>query len=118
MGQGLLGTVRNIAAALGVTVSSVIFERRRTSHQLLSYIAYNVTSPEHRPVVREVERVLSESGVAETDIPVMTLRALRQQIDIEAVAAGFRDSFFAISFCFLLAMLPLFCIPALRTRQR
>jgi hypothetical protein len=48
----------------------------------------------------------------------MTLRALRQQIDIEAVAAGFRDSFFAISFCFLLAMLPLFCIPALRTRQR
>ena len=118
MGQGLLGTVRNIAAALGVTVSSVIFERRRTSHQLLSYIAYNVTSPEHRPVVREVERLLSDSGVAETDIPVMTLRALRQQIDIEAVAAGFRDSFFAISFCFLLAMLPLFCIPALRTRQR
>ena len=30
MGQGLLGTVRNIGAALGVTVSSVIFERRRT----------------------------------------------------------------------------------------
>jgi hypothetical protein len=33
------------------------------------------------------------------------LRALRQQIDIEAVAAGFRDSFFAMSICFLLAML-------------
>jgi hypothetical protein len=31
-------------------------------------------------------------------------------MDTEAVAAGFRDSFFAIGFCFLLAMLPMFFI--------
>jgi hypothetical protein len=43
--------------------------------------------------------------IHETGVPAMALRALRQRIDIEAVAAGFRDSFFAISFCFLLAML-------------
>jgi hypothetical protein len=43
--------------------------------------------------------------VHETEVPAMALRALRQRIDIEAVAAGFRDSFFAMSVCFLLAML-------------
>ena len=118
MGQGLLGTVRNVAAAVGVTVTSVIFERRRTAHQLQAYLEYNVASPEHHSVVREVERWLGDAGIAATDIPGMTLRALRQQIDVESVAAGFRDSFFVISFCFLLAMLPLLCIPALRARQR
>jgi hypothetical protein len=105
MGQGVLGTVRNIGAALGVTITSVIFEHRRIAHQLLSYSAYTVASPEHVYTVREVEHVLRGAGIHETDVPAMALRALRQQIDIEAVAAGFRDSFFAMSVCFLLAML-------------
>ena len=105
MGQGMLGTVRNIGAALGVTITSVIFERRRITHQLLSYNAYNLASPEHAHTVREVEHVLRGAGIHATDVPAMALRALRQQIDIEAVAAGFRDSFFAMSICFLLAML-------------
>jgi hypothetical protein len=48
----------------------------------------------------------------------MTLRALRQQIDIEAVAAGFRDSFFAVSFCFQLAMLTMFGVGGRRARQQ
>ena len=42
MGQGVLGTVRNIGAALGITITSVIFEHRRIAHQLLSYSAYVV----------------------------------------------------------------------------
>ncbi len=105
MGQGVLGTVRNIGAALGVTITSVIFERRRAVHQLLSYSAYNLASPEHLQTVRGVEQVLRGAAVHETDVPAMALRAIRQQIDLEAVAAGFRDSFFAMSVCFLLAML-------------
>jgi DHA2 family multidrug resistance protein len=115
MGQGMLGTVRNIGAALGVTITSVIFEQRRTAHQLLSYSAYNLASPEHAQTVREVERILRGAGIHETDVPVMALRTLRQQIDIEAVAAGFRDSFFAMSVCFLLAML--FMIGVVRVPQ-
>ena len=71
----------------------------------MSYSAYNVVSPEHVYTVREVEHVLRGAGIQETDVPAMALRALRQQIDIEAVAAGFRDSFFAMSVCFLLALL-------------
>jgi DHA2 family multidrug resistance protein len=118
MGQGLLGTVRNIGAALGVTVSSVIFERRQVYHQLLSYTDYNIAAADHLPTVRAVTQTLHEAGIVEAEIPTMTLRALRQQIDTEALAAGFRDSFFLISFFFLLAMVPLLGVRAPRERSR
>lgn len=116
MGQGLLGMIRNIGAALGVTVSSVLFERRRTYHQLTAYTGYDAFSPTHRDVQREIEQSLHGYGIEESYMNSMTLRTLRRQMDVEAVAAGFRDTFYAIGFCFLLAMIPMFFIT--RRRQR
>ena len=116
MGQGLLGTVRNIGAAVGVTITSVIFEQRRTAYQLLSYAAYDSTAVEHLPTVQAIEHVLRGAGIGETEIPSMALRTLQQQIDLEALATGFRDSFFLISFCFLFAMIPLVGVGLQRTR--
>ncbi|MGQ4808784.1 Fatty acid resistance protein FarB [Candidatus Entotheonellaceae bacterium PAL068K] len=110
MGQGLLGMVRNIGAALGVTISSVIFERRSAHHQLLAYTNYNAASPEHTATAREIAQSLRDAGLNETDIGAMTLRTIRRQMDIGAVAVGFRDSFFAFGFCFLLALLPMLFI--------
>jgi DHA2 family multidrug resistance protein len=117
MGQGLVGTVRNIGAALGVTVTSVIFEHRRTTYQLLSYAAYDSAAVEHLPTVQAIEHGLRGAGIGETEIPAMALRLLQQQIDLEALATGFRDSFFIISFCFLLAMVPLIGVVSQQTRQ-
>ena len=117
MGQGLLGMVRNIGAALGVTITSVIFERRRAYHQLLAYSAYNASSPQHADTTREIVHSLRQFGVGGSEIDAMTLQTLRRQMDIEAVAAGFRDSFFAIGFCFVLAMLPMLCISGRRIRH-
>jgi hypothetical protein len=48
----------------------------------------------------------------------MTLSALRQQMNLEAIAAGFRDTFFSIGFCFLIAMLPMLFISGRYTRNR
>jgi DHA2 family multidrug resistance protein len=118
MGQGLLGTVRNIGAALGVTITSVIFERRRTTYQLLSYAAYDSASVEHLPTVQAIEHELRGAGIGETELPAMALRMIQRQIDLEALATGFRDSFFIISFCFLLAMVPLVGVVSQRTRQQ
>lgn len=118
MGQGLLGTVRNIAASLGVTMSSVLFERRRSHHQLLSFVNYDVTSPEHGETLREIGLSLRKAGINEDFIGPMSLTALRQHINLEATASGFRDTFFAIGFCFLLAMIPMLCISRRYTRQR
>jgi DHA2 family multidrug resistance protein len=117
MGQGLLGTVRNIGAALGVTITSVIFEHRRITYQLLSYAAYDSASVEHLPTVQAIEQELRGAGIGETELPAMALRVIQQQIDLEALATGFRDSFFIISFCFLLAMVPLIGVVSPRTRQ-
>jgi len=118
MGQGLLGTVRNIGAALGVTVTSVIFESRRTDYQQLSYAAYDSASTEHLPMVQAIDQVLSAAGIGETERPAMALRTIQEQIDLEALATGFRDSFFIISFCFLLAMLPLAGVVSQRLRKQ
>ena len=117
MGQGLLGMVRNIAAGLGVTVSSVLFERRRTHHQLLSYSNYDVMSPEHSAVVEEIGLSLRSAGVHESLVGPMTLSALRQQMNLEAISSGFRDTFFSIGFCFLIAMLPMLFISRRDTRK-
>ena len=114
MGQGLLGMIRNIGAALGVAVSSVLFERRRTYHQLTAHTTYDAFSPEHRDMSREIAHALRGYGIDATSINIMTLRTLRRQMDVEAIAAAFRDSFSAIGFCFLLAMIPMLFI----TRRR
>ncbi len=117
MGQGFLGMIRNIGASLGVTVSSVIFESFRAQHQLQAYTGYDASSPEHRALFDEVTRSLLDSGVSEANVGSMALRVIRQQMSIEAVTAGFRDTFFAISFCFLLAMIPMFFVSRRMTRR-
>jgi len=117
MGQGLLGMIRNIGASLGVTVSSVIFESFRTQHELRAYTNYDAASPAHRGLFDEVMRSLRDAGINESELGPMALRVIRQQMSIEAVTAGFRDTFFAISFCFLLAMIPMFFVSRRMTRR-
>jgi DHA2 family multidrug resistance protein len=117
MGQGLLGMVRNIGASLGVTVSSVIFESFRLRHQLQAYTGYDPASPEHRALFSEITRSLRAAGINASDVGTMALRVIRQQMSVEAVTASFRDTFFAISFCFLLAMIPMFFVSRRMTRR-
>ncbi len=117
MGQGLLGMIRNIGASLGVTVSSVFFESFRTQHQLHAYTGYDAASPEHRVLFDGVTHALREAGINEANVEPMALRVIRQQMSVEAVTAGFRDTFFAISFCFLLAMIPIFFVSRRMTRR-
>jgi DHA2 family multidrug resistance protein len=114
MGQGLMGVVRNIGSSLGVTVTSVLFERRRVTHQLRAYDAYNETSAMHGTTLDEVKRYLHQSGIVGGDANRAALRTIKRQIDIEAIAAAFRDSFMMISIAFLLASLPMLWISVRR----
>jgi DHA2 family multidrug resistance protein len=114
MGQGLLGVVRNIGASLGVTVTSVLFERRRVTHQLAAYHEYNVTSPTHVTTLEEVKRYLHQAGIMGGAADQAALRTIKRQIDIEAVAAGFRDSFMLISIAFLLSSVPMIWVAVRR----
>jgi hypothetical protein len=60
---------------------------------------------------------LRAAGIEETYIAPMTLSALRQQMNTEALAAGFRDTFYIIGFCFLLAMIPILFISRRYTQR-
>jgi hypothetical protein len=110
MGQGLLGVVRNIGASLGVTVTSVVFERQRVMHQRAAYHGYNDTAAVHGATLTEVKRYLHHGGIAGGAAEVEALRAIKRYIDIEAVAAAFGDSFLFISVAFLLASMPMLWI--------
>jgi DHA2 family multidrug resistance protein len=107
MGQGLLGVVRSIGASLGVTIVSVLFEQQRNWHQLMTYATYNSTTPVHHETLRELNLHLHQAGIVGDSVEQMALRTIRQQIEVEAIAAGFGDSFVFICLCFLLASLPM-----------
>lgn len=106
MGQGLLGVVRNIGASLGLTVTSVFFERRRATYELLGYDTYAAASPEHHAMMRELKLSLHEAGIIGSAADRMALGTIRRQIDIEATAAGFQDSFLLLAMFFLIASIP------------
>lgn len=107
MGQGLMGVTRNIGASLGVTLTSVVFERRRTEHQLLAYHLYDNTAPAHDQLWRNIQRTLEQAGMTDGTADRAALLTIRRQMDVEAIAAGFRDSFLFICLCFLLSSLPM-----------
>jgi DHA2 family multidrug resistance protein len=115
MGQGLLGVIRNIGAGIGVTVTSVVFERQRVKHQLAAYHMYDASSSAHASVFSELKHLLHQVGIVGATADRVALRTIQRQIDIEAIAAGFRESFLFICLCFVLASLPMVWI--LRRRR-
>ena len=107
MGQGLLGVIRNIGASLGVTVTSVFFEQRRLRHQLWGYNAYDAAAPDHQATLSQLQETLTREGIEGSATNRMALRAIQRQLDVEAIAAGFRDSFLLVCVCFLISALPM-----------
>jgi DHA2 family multidrug resistance protein len=118
MGQGLLGVVRNIGGSLGVTITSVFFERCRASHQLLAYDDYASGTSEHSAMMQTLKQTLHESGFAGAEADRMALGAIRREMDIEAIAAGFRDSFLLLALFFTLGCIPLVTLLFSRPMER
>ncbi|ETW99237.1 MAG: hypothetical protein ETSY1_15775 [Candidatus Entotheonella factor] len=105
MGQGLLGVVRSIGSSLGVTVTSVFFARRQALHQLQSYDTYDVSAPAHAEAMTDMRQLLSEAGLMGASADQVALRTLQRQMQTEAMASGFRDSFLLVAMFFSLACL-------------
>jgi Na+/melibiose symporter-like transporter len=110
MGQGLLGVMRSIGASFGVTVISVFFERRHTWHQLQAYANYDHASPTHATTVQDLRLSLHQAGMSENVTENEALAAIRAQIDLEAIATAFQESFWLICLCFVVAIVPMCCL--------
>ena len=118
MGQGLMGVVRSIGGLLGVTITSVLFERRRASYQLFAYQTYDSASLAHGETLRDLRQLMHGAGVMAPTADSAALSAIRQQMDAEAIAVGFQSSFLLSCLCFLLASLPMLYLFLSRSRTR
>jgi hypothetical protein len=107
MGQGLMGVLRSIGGLLGVTITSVIFERRRAAYQLLAYQTYDSAGLAHGDTLRHLQHLLHQAGILRPAADRAALGVIRQQMNVEAVAVGFQSSFLLSCLCFTLACLPM-----------
>jgi hypothetical protein len=103
----MAGVVRSIGGLLGVTITSVLFERQRVSYQLAAYQTYDHASLAYGDTLRELHRFLHQAGMTGPAADRAALSTIRRQMDIEAIAAGFQSSFLLACLCFLLASLPM-----------
>ena len=97
-----------------MTVTSVFFEQRRARHQLWGYNAYDAGAPDHQATLGRLQDTLTQEGIEGTTTNRMALRAIQRQLDVEAIAAGFRDSFLFVCVCFLISALPMLWLMARR----
>ncbi len=119
MGQGLLGVVRSIGGLVSVTVTSVLFEQRRAAYQLAAYHTYDSAALAHADTLYELKRFLHQGGIMGPSADQAALGAIRRQMDIEAIAVGFQDSFLFACMCFVIAIVPMvyFLLPGRWNRQ-
>jgi hypothetical protein len=80
----------------------------------MAYDAYAHSTLEHGPTMRALKHSLHEAGVIGGEADRAALGAIRRELDVEAVASGFRDSFLLLSLFFILGCLPLVYITVLR----
>jgi hypothetical protein len=85
----------------------VLFERRRASYQLFAYQTYDSAALAHGDALRDLQWLMHQAGIIGPAAEQAALGAIRQQMDIEAVAVGFQSSFLLSCACFLLASLPM-----------
>jgi hypothetical protein len=64
-------------------------------------------SPEHYDALSELNLLLHQSGILRSTADRMALGTIRRQMDVEAIASAFQDSFLFICMAFLLASLPM-----------
>jgi hypothetical protein len=66
--------------------------------------------------LQEIQQGLHDAGLSGTIGDQEALDTIRQQIDIDAIASGFQESFLFVSICFVLAMIPILCLLSRRLR--
>ena len=112
-GSGAVNFARQFGGAMGVNLLSILLERRTQFHA--QALSDTQTGGATRELLREVERILAEGGVAEGARQAMAQEYLGQMVLSQASMLAFRDSFLAVAAGCMLALIP---VAIMRRRPR
>jgi len=73
---------------------------------------------EHDVIMQALKHTLHEAGVVGPTADRTALGAIRCEMDIEAIAAGFRESFLLLALFFILGCMPLVCLLVSQLMER
>jgi EmrB/QacA subfamily drug resistance transporter len=112
--SGSFNFIRQMGGAYGVNLMSVVLERRTSVHA--DYLGATQTwgNSDTMQVVTQLRGLAGAIGYAGTDQWNAAVGMLRQMVQQQALAAGFRDSFVILMLAFLATLLPTLALRARR----
>lgn len=113
-GSGAVNFARQFGGALGVNLLSIMLERRTQFHAQ-ALIATQEGHAPTRELLRAVERVLADGGMAEWPRQAMAEDYLGQMVLQQASMLAFRDTFLLVAAGCLVALVP---VAVMRWRPR
>lgn len=105
-GSGMINFFRQLGAAFGVNLLSVMLDRRTSFHSNAIASAQTSDNSATAELLRSMQQLLAQTGVpADLQLPG-ALHFLDRTVYAQASTLGFRDSFLICALVFVLAMIP------------
>jgi len=124
-GSGAVNFIRQLGAAFSLNAVVAFLEYRIRFHSDALTATQTSNSPTSRAFLGQVQRLLSEGGVADSTQGPGALHYLGQVIYAQASTAGFQDAFIALAAISLFGLLPVWVLarspefgPSFRRRRR
>lgn len=105
-GAGMINFTRQLGGAFGVNLLSVMLDRRAFFHSDTLTSMQTAANAGTAEMLRAMEALLAQSGVAEDLQGPGALHFLGRMIYAQAYTLGFRDSFLVVAFVFALGFIP------------
>ncbi len=109
-GAGMINFSRQLGGAFGVNLLSVLLDQRTAVYASALTSAQNTMTGATADLLHGVERLLAQGGASPQLQSQGALHFLGRVIHEQAYTMAFRDSFFAVTVVFVLAMIPAWMI--------
>jgi DHA2 family multidrug resistance protein len=106
MGSGLDGIHRGFASAFGITLGSMVLERRTATHLLQLSEAHESFTPSVQEAAHAVTEVLIQTGIPAEGTDPGVLAVLWEQLQHQAQITAYQETFLVLCGVTLLALLP------------
>ncbi len=105
-GSGMINFFRQLGAAFGVNLLSVMLDRRTSFHSNALAAVQTSDNSATAELLRSMRDLLAQAGVSEDVQMAGALHFLERVVYAQASMLGFRDSFLICALVFMIAMIP------------